>query len=169
MSDALLLVDVQRNMLLPPAPVLGAARVGARLGRLLEAARAAKVPVFHVRNCGPEGEPDEPGAAGWELVHEVRRGERVVDKGECDAFEGTALGELLPAGAELVVAGMQSEFCVRGTALGALRRGHRVALIRGAHATYDAAVPAAVEEELRAAGVLVADSARFEGGARPGE
>lgn len=69
---------------------------------------------------------------------------------------------LVPASAAVVVAGMQSEYCVRETSLSALRRGHRVTLVRGAHATYDGDAPAGtiarrIEEELGAAGVSVVD------------
>jgi nicotinamidase-related amidase len=85
-----------------------------------------------------------------------------VDKSECDAFAATGLPDLVPETATVVVAGMQSEFCIRETSLSALRRGHPVVLVRGAHATYDGEVPAgetsrAIESELRAAGVSVFD------------
>jgi nicotinamidase-related amidase len=92
----------------------------------------------------------------------VRDGEHIVDKDKPDAFAGTGLAELVPASAAVVVAGMQSEYCIRETSLSALRRGHRVTLVHGAHATYDGAVPARVisrrvEEELGGAGVSVVD------------
>jgi nicotinamidase-related amidase len=162
MSTVLLLVDVQRNMLLPPTPVPAAGVVSAAIEDLLRRARKADALVVHVRNCGTDGDPDVPGTPGWELVHEVRPGEHVVDKHAPDAFAGTALGALIPQGAEVVVAGMQSEFCVGATALAALHRGHHVTLVRGAHATYDGELPAAVvsrqvEEGLREAGVSVLD------------
>jgi nicotinamidase-related amidase len=92
----------------------------------------------------------------------VRDGEHILDKDEPDAFADTALAELVPASAAVVVAGMQSEYCIRETSLSALRRGHRVALVHQAHATYDGEAPAQmisrrIEEELGAAGVLVVD------------
>jgi nicotinamidase-related amidase len=116
--------------------------------------------VIHVRNNGGPDDPDAPGTPGWELVHDVAAGEHVIDKDECDAFAGTRLAELVPASATLVVAGMQSEFCIRETALSALRRGYPVILVRGAHATYDGDIPArdtsaAVEAELAEAGASV--------------
>nr|BFE84199.1 hypothetical protein GCM10020093_068000 [Planobispora longispora] len=85
----------------------------------------------------------------------------MVDKHAPNAFAGTSLAWLLPPAAPVVVAGMQSEWCVRETSLAALERGHTVTLVRGAHATYDGDEPAAdisrkVEEELTAAGVRVA-------------
>jgi nicotinamidase-related amidase len=87
---------------------------------------------------------------------------------EADAFAETGLSDLIPASASVMVAGMQSEYCVRETSLPALRRGHPVALVRGAHATYDGEAPAEaisrrVEEELSAAGAAVVSvkEARF--------
>jgi nicotinamidase-related amidase len=162
MPPVLLLVDVQRNMLLPPEPVPGADAVAEAIAGVLRRAREGGATVVHIRNNGGPGDPDTPGTAGWELVHEVREGEHVVDKDKPDAFAGTGLAKLVPASAAVVVAGMQSEYCVRETSLSALRRGHQVTLVRGAHATYDGDLPAAaisrrVEEELAAAGASLVD------------
>ena len=164
MTSVLLLVDVQKNMLAPPepVPVPDADAVGTAIKDLLGRARSAGATVIHIRNNGGDGDPDAPGTPGWELVHEVVPGEHTVDKNECDAFAGTGLSGLVPEAATVVVAGMQSEFCIRETSLSALRRGHAVVLVRGAHATYDGKVPAgetsqAVESELHAAGVSVLD------------
>jgi nicotinamidase-related amidase len=161
MTAVLLLVDVQKNMLQSPAPVPAAASVATTIERLLEDARTAGAAIVHIRNNGGEGDPDAPGTTGWELVHDVRTGEFVVDKHEPNAFAGTVLAELFPPSSSVVVAGMQSEYCVRETSLGALERGHAVTLVHGAHATYDSDVPAAVtqervEGELQAAGARVA-------------
>ena len=59
-----------------------------------------------------------------------------------------------------MIAGLQSEYCVRATTLTALARGHRVTLASGAHGTYPeqrspAEISAAVERELAAAGATV--------------
>ncbi|GGS96770.1 hypothetical protein GCM10010156_63720 [Planobispora rosea] len=161
MSPVLLLVDVQRNMLQPPEPVPEAETVSAAIDTLLKRARATGIPVIFVRNNGGEGDPDAPGTPGWELVHEVLPGEHVIDKHSPSAFAGTGLAWLLPPTASVVVAGMQSEWCVRETSLAAVEHGHSVTLVRGAHATYDGDEPAAVisgkvEAELTAAGVRVA-------------
>ncbi|TFY56034.1 hypothetical protein EVJ58_g7879 [Rhodofomes roseus] len=74
--------------------------------------------------------------------------------------------------AELVVVGLESDFCVRATCSAALARGNDVLLIRGAHATYDrieywdggTSTPAEkvqreIEEELEEAGVVLLDMA----------
>ncbi len=166
MADVLVMVDVQRNMIRPPAPVPAADEVESALTRLLARARGAGVRVVHVRNTGGTGDPDEVGTPGWELVHDVDGGEHIIDKSEADAFAGTGLAGLLPEGARLVIAGMQSEYCVRETVLSGLRRGHAVTLASGAHATYDDGDPAAtisrrVEAELAAAGARITPHARI--------
>jgi nicotinamidase-related amidase len=154
----LLLVDVQKNMLDAPAPVPHAGPVGSAIETCLARARQAGWTVAHIRNNGGDGDPDAPDTPGWELVHPVHDREHVVDKHECDAFSGTALGELIPPATTVTLVGMQSEYCVRETALAALNRGHTVRLVRGAHATYDGDRPAAeisarIERELAEAGV----------------
>ncbi|ASO20380.1 nicotinamidase-related amidase [Actinoalloteichus hoggarensis] len=163
MSAVLLLIDVQRNMLEGPEPVPEAAKVAPVIEDLLIRGRAEGARIVHVRNNGTDDDPDLPGTAGWKLVHPPREGEHVVDKRQPDAFAETELAELLPEPTTLIMAGMQSDFCVRATALAAVRRGHRVLLVKGAHATYDDpdekipahAVATEVEQELTAAGVRI--------------
>jgi nicotinamidase-related amidase len=138
----LVLVDAQRTMLLPPDPVPDADRVTALLKDLLERGRVAGVPVVHVRDNGGDDDPDRPGTTGWELVFDAHPGEAVVDKHQPDAFAGTNLADLIPPAA--------------------LDRGHRVTLVRGAHATYDGDLPARqvsqrIEAELSDAGVALAN------------
>jgi nicotinamidase-related amidase len=157
MTHALLLIDVQNNMLLPPEPIPAAATVRPAIDAVLEAARKGGSIVVYVRNTGGEGDPDLPGTDGWQLVHEVREGEHVVDKPLPDAFAQTNLGDLLPQGTPLAIVGMQSEYCIRETSLEALKRGYPVRLVTGAHGTYNgdesaAEVSASVEKEVAAAG-----------------
>jgi nicotinamidase-related amidase len=159
MTSVLLVVDVQADMLLPPEPVPDAGTVGPAIERVLDRARAAGARVVHIRNTGGPGDPDEPGTPGWELIHRPRDGEPVLDKTTADAFASTDLADRIPPGTGVVLIGMQSEFCVRDTALGALGHGYRVTLVRGAHATYDAGVAEQVEAELAGAGVDVVEPA----------
>jgi nicotinamidase-related amidase len=166
MTTALLLVDVQRNLLEPPSPVPAASAVVAALGGLLDRARRAGATIVHLRNNGDAGDPDAPGSHGWELLFEPFPEELVADKYSSDGFEGTRLAERLPADAVLVVAGMQSEYCVRATSVAGLARGYRVVLAGGAHATYPDDGPAAeisarIERELSAVGVDVVPHAEI--------
>jgi len=138
---ALLLIDLQANMFDPANPVKAADLLLANLPPLLERARAARVPVFLVRNCGSAGDPDVRGTPGWELHPSFRpaAGEVVVDKTSSDAFADTVLDEELKrlGVTDLVIAGLQSEYCIRATILGALARGYEVTLVADGHSTYD--------------------------------
>ena len=162
-NTTLLMIDVQRNMLLPPQPVPDAPAVGSKIARILEQARSSGAMVVQVRNNGSEDDPDAPGTTGWELVHEVTESEAVIDKSSPNSFAGTGLGSLLADARALVIVGMQSEYCVRETSLAALEQGFTVLLPRGAHATYGngkrsaAEIAAAVEDELAQAGARILD------------
>jgi nicotinamidase-related amidase len=163
-NRTLLLIDVQRNMLLPPHPIPDAAAVGSKIAEILERARRAGATVIHVRNNGGPDDPDAPGTLGWELIHDVARQEAVVDKRTPDAFTGTELGNLLAHTSEVVIVGMQTEYCVRETSRAALQRGLAVLLARGAHATYGdrnrtaAEIAVATEAELAQEGAQILDA-----------
>jgi streptothricin hydrolase len=137
---ALVVVDVQHDFVHADPPPRDADGLLAALRTLLTAARAAGALVVHVKDVGdadPRFAPDSPGRA---LVLDVADGEPVVEKTADDAFDDTALGDLLAGHAAVVIGGLQSEMCVAATARGALARGLAVTLPQDAHSTYD--VPA---------------------------
>src|SRR5262245_25805188 len=93
---ALVLIDLQKNMLDPENPVAGAEALSGRLQDLLGRARAARAPVVFVRNCGGDGDPDVKGTPGWELHSGFAPGktEPVLDKTTCDTFASTDLDSM---------------------------------------------------------------------------
>jgi streptothricin hydrolase len=163
MTKALMLIDVQRNMLEPPTPVPAAASIREALQDLLLRARGAGALVIHVQNDGPPGEPDEPGTDGWQLVFPAGAGELIVRKDQPDTFAANpALAKDLAAQeiTEVVIAGMQSNYCVAESSRGALKHGLQAILASGAHATYDenepaSAISAQIERELATEGITV--------------
>jgi nicotinamidase-related amidase len=167
MGNGLMLIDVQRNMLDGEGAIEGAVSFRQALSDLIARARRAGVPIVHVKNDGRPGDPDEPHTNGWELVFPPLSGEPLVRKDVADTFESNpALADVLHAMgvSTLVVAGLQSEHCILGTARGALARGFEVVLPRDGHATYDDAEPAAdisrhVTEQLAAEGAAIVDLA----------
>lgn len=166
----LLLLGVQVASLSdPPIGVHSSARMRTNLSRLLTYARSVNPPplIIHVRNTGDKGEPDEPGVPGWQLAFPALAHEPVIDKMKNNAFANTTLGDLIPINAEIVIAGMQTDYCIRATCSAALGRGNKITLIKNAHATFDGMahsgampIPAQrieseTEEELEEAGVEV--------------
>jgi nicotinamidase-related amidase len=143
-------------MLEGDAPVPAAGQVRAALDALLTAARAAGAVVVHVQNDG------------WRLVFPATGGELVVRKDVPDTLVANPdlAWSLREQGVDrVVVAGMQSEYCLETISRGALGHGFEVLLASGAHATYgDGSVAAAeistgVEKELGTEGVRVLPAA----------
>ncbi|MDT0446100.1 isochorismatase family protein [Streptomyces johnsoniae] len=173
MAPVLLLLDLSMTPS-DPAPAPGGpalSSVSAVIGDLLRRARTAGAVVIHVREAAAgedTGAAEPPG--GHEPLLRPLDGEPVVHRTRPNAFAGSGLAGLVPVGAEVVVAGMHSESVVRATALAALDRGHRVVLVRGAHASLRAGVPREIEATLRAAGVVVAapETVTFDGNGAAG-
>ena len=134
-NTALLVVDVQND-------VVGGAyerdAVVGRIATLVDRARAAGVPVVWVQHNDPEL---VRGTDGWAIVPELvpTEGEAHVDKQHGDSFEGTDLEEIL-AGlgvGGLVVAGAETDACIRSTIHGAFARGYDTTLVSDAHTAGD--------------------------------
>lgn len=142
-STALLIIDVQLGMFQSPLipPVHDHARLLATLAGLVQRARRARVPIIYVQHGGGKGHPLEQGTAPWR-IHPVvapKRGEPVVRKRYCDSFQQTELGRWLKARSirHLVVAGIQSEFCVDTACRRAFSLGYQVTLVENGHSTWD--------------------------------
>jgi len=138
---ALVVIDAQVNMFDPSNPVRFAEGLLDRLIKLVAEAHADHIPVVFIRNCGGQGDPDAPGTPGWELHPSLQPadGDLVLDKTTCDTFASTALGEELEVHGvtRIVIAGLQSDYCIRKTTQGALSRGLQVTLVSDGHSTYD--------------------------------
>jgi nicotinamidase-related amidase len=143
MTQALLLIDIQQGMFGPDEICHEPERLLANASGLLARARAAGVPVFHVQHC-EEGGPFVPSTAAWRIRPEVapREGEPVTQKWACSSFYKTGLDERLRAAGidRLVIAGLQSEFCIDTACRVAQSLGYRVTLAGDAHSTMDSPV-----------------------------
>ncbi|PJJ63282.1 isochorismatase family protein [Compostimonas suwonensis] len=132
---ALVILDMQNGVV---ADAYERDAVVARVGVLVERARGGGVPIVWVQHSD---EQLEWGSDAWEYVPELIRrvSEPLVHKTYADAFENTELGDLLAeAGAgRLVVAGAQTDECIRSTIHGAFTRGYDVTLVGDAHTTED--------------------------------
>ena len=147
MHSALLLVDAQVNMFDPAAGLHDRDGVLDRLRVLLAEARRGGALVVHVQHDGGPGEVDAPESPGWRIHPSLvpAAGELSVRKTTPDTFASTDLESQLRRRAinHVVVAGMQSDFCVGATCHGALARGFGVTLVGDAHSTFDGRVTAA--------------------------
>jgi nicotinamidase-related amidase len=134
-NTALIVIDVQNGVM---QTVANRDAVVANINTLVDKARAAGVPVVWVHDSG---EDRTPGSEKWKLVPELnfRDSEPVVDKKYGDSFDETDLEKLLAdlGVGSLVVAGAQTDACIRSTLHGAFVRGYDVTLVGDAHGTED--------------------------------
>jgi nicotinamidase-related amidase len=134
-NTALLVIDVQHGV------VAGAHErdaVVATIASLVERARRELVPVVWVQHSD---ENLARGSDAWRIVGELTPGdaEPLVEKHYGDAFEDTTLESVLCGlgVGQVVVAGAQTDACIRSTLHGAFVRGYDVTLVGDAHTTED--------------------------------
>jgi nicotinamidase-related amidase len=134
-NTALLIVDVQRDVV---ANAHDRDKVVANINTLLQRARTAETPVIWVQH---EDDGLPKGSEGWQYVEELQRddAEPLVHKHFGDSFEDTDLEVLLGERkvGHLVIAGAQTDACIRSTLHGALVRGYDTTLVADAHTTED--------------------------------
>ncbi|MCU1404808.1 MAG: cysteine hydrolase, partial [Glaciihabitans sp.] len=134
-SSVLVVIDMQAGVL---SGCFDAEGVTRRTATLVDRARGEGVPVVWVQDHDdfPEGTP------AWQLAAPLKRrdDEVLVRKTYRDSFTDTDLAEVLSAlnATHLVVAGAQSDYCVRTTTQSAAARGFDVTLVGDAHTTTDA-------------------------------
>lgn len=138
-KSALLVIDVQVAVVEDGWDRDG---VIARIGTVIEGARASGIPVIYVQHDEP-GSPDmERGSDGWKIRSEIapKAADPLVFKQYPDAFAATGLEATLAERdiGHLVLTGAQSDCCVRATTYRALSEGYDVTLVSDCHTTGDA-------------------------------
>ncbi|MFC4175633.1 cysteine hydrolase family protein [Microvirga sp. GCM10011540] len=146
MSKALLIIDVQTDILKVPGAVRPAVKerfdqVRGRIAGLVRQARERDVPVVFVQHDGGPGHRLETGTPGWEICGDLGRtpDDIVVRKTACDSFYGTDLQDVLSARRidHLVVTGLMTQYCFDTTCRRAVSLGYDVTLVADAHTTAD--------------------------------
>lgn len=136
---ALVVIDVQNDYFggglpieyPPPQPSL------ANIGRAMDAARAAGVPVVVVQNTARAGAPVlDKGRPGWELDGTVaaRPRDHYIEKTLPSVFAGTGFDQWLRANGidTIAVAGYMTHNCDASTVFEAVHRGYRVEFLSDA-------------------------------------
>ncbi|NTW38938.1 MAG: cysteine hydrolase [Cellulomonadaceae bacterium] len=134
-NTALLVIDVQNGVV---AGNHERDQVVANIGELVAKARSEQVPVVWVQHS------DEGLALGsdeWQIVPELAPHdvEPHIRKTYGDSFEATDLEAVLAERGigRVVVAGAQTDACIRSTLHGAFTRGYDATLVSDAHTTED--------------------------------
>ncbi len=132
---ALVVIDVQNGVV---AEAHDRDAVVGRIAGLVGRARSEGTPVVWVQHADDNL---VRGTEPWEYVPELPRlaSEPLVHKGFGDSFEDTDLEQVLASAGvgRLVVAGAQTDACIRSTIHGAFTRGYDVTLVSDAHTTED--------------------------------
>jgi nicotinamidase-related amidase len=132
-NGVLVVVDVQVGVV---AQAWEAARVVGQVARAVARARDHGVPVIWVQH---RSDDLVAGSPAWQWVPELvpAAGEALIAKHFNSSFEQTTLeSELARIGANhVVLAGAQTNWCIRATAYGALERGYDLTLLEDAHTT----------------------------------
>lgn len=138
---ALVIVDAQHEYLDGALPLAGIGTALQAAQDLLNRARAAAAPVFHVVHLGRPGGAFAPGSSGARIADAVapHPGEALVEKRLPNAFAGTDLLERLKhvGKTDLILAGFMTHMCVESTARTAIDHGLRVTVVAAATATRD--------------------------------
>ncbi|UYL07375.1 cysteine hydrolase [Bdellovibrio sp. SKB1291214] len=140
LNTALVIVDVQANMFAPENCIHGADELLENLQKLLYLSRASNTQVIFIQNNGKPGDPDEERTEGW-LIHpelSIENGDLIVQKKLADPFTETELHSVLKKKGiqKLIIAGLQSEFCIEATCRKAADLGYGVTLVSDTHSTY---------------------------------
>jgi nicotinamidase-related amidase len=134
-NTALLVIDAQNRVV---AGNHERDAVVATVAGLVESARQQQVPVVWIQQTD---EQLAKGSDGWQIVPELTPddAEPHIEKAYADSFEETGLEAVLSglSVGRLLIAGAQTDECIRSTLHGALVRGYDTILVSDAHTTED--------------------------------
>ncbi len=160
---ALVMIDCQNTYREGVMQLAGVEAALMEAQRMLQRARAAGVPVFHIRHDAGAGSPYDLTQRIGQISDEVapREGETVITKRFPNSFVQTELEQQLHAASatNVILAGFMTHMCVNSTARGAFNLGFHPTVVAGATATRDlprpdgAAVPAAAMQAASLAGL----------------
>ena len=140
-NTALMIIDVQSGMFDDSDPVYKGNELLATVGALISRARTAGISVIYIQHDGGDNHPLRPDKPGWPIHAAIAptQDDLVIRKRHPDSFQETSLQhELETRGIKhLVVAGIQTQYCIDTTCRRAYSLGYDVTLVQDAHSTWD--------------------------------
>ncbi|MDP2248680.1 MAG: cysteine hydrolase family protein [Nitrosomonadales bacterium] len=138
-ESALIMIDCQNTYRVGVMKLDGVEEALKEAQQLLQLAREANIPIFHIRHDGGEGTPYDVSAEIGAIADEVAPivGEYVITKQYPNAFVQTDLDTQLKATGvtNIVLAGFMTHMCVNSTAHGGFNLGYAPTVVASATAT----------------------------------
>jgi nicotinamidase-related amidase len=148
MNTALLVIDVQQALCSGEYRAFESERVIERINAVARKMRRVGAAVIMIQHESV-GEPLKFGTDGWKLAEglEVLPTDILMRKKATDSFHQTELHALLEERGvqDLVICGLQSEFCVDTTTRRALALGYPVVLVADGHSTLNNSILSAAQ------------------------
>lgn len=140
-ESALIMIDCQNTYREGVMQLTGVEEALLNARQLLERARNAGIPIFHIQHDAGVGSPYDVTAANGQIADVVApaNDEPVIVKNFPDSFSSTELDSQLKATGckNLILSGFMSHMCVSSTARGGFDRGYAVSVVQNTTATRD--------------------------------
>ena len=151
-NTALVIIDVQLGMFEESNPVYEGRKLLNAIKALISQARESSILIIYIQHDGgSDNHPLRPDKPGWSIHPEVypAASDVIIRKRHPDSFQETSLQNELERLdiKHLVVAGIQTQYCVDTTCRRAYSLGYDVTLVQDAHSTWDT-------EQLKAAEII---------------
>jgi nicotinamidase-related amidase len=138
-ESALIMIDCQNTYRDGIMQLEGVEDALQNASQLLQRARKANIPIFHIQHDAGVGSPYDLTATNGQIADVVAPtdAEPVIVKNYPDSFSSTRLDDQLKvAGCKnLILAGFMSHMCVSSTARGGFDRGYAVSVVENTTAT----------------------------------
>ena len=108
---------------------------------LIDKARQTNTPIYYIMYTEGEGSPRAEGQPLWQVCPDIapQEGDKIIVKYHADSFLETNLDQSLKENGieNLVICGVQTEFCIDTTVKSAYSHSYKVVLPKDGHTTYD--------------------------------
>lgn len=145
---ALLVIDVQKGLFNKTIPIFNADCFLKNINLLVKKAHENHVPVFYIQHSNNTILVN--GSDDWYLHSDIKPTNKdfLIHKKHGNAFEGTALNELLQSKSvnSLVITGLVTHGCVKANTIGALVLGYKVTLVKDGHSNYSKDAPDLIDK-----------------------
>lgn len=140
MMKALIIIDVQKAMFGTNHPVYQHESVLKNIKSLIDQARRSNALLIYVQH-NEDNTEFQSGCESWEIMDEIRpmNDESIIQKAYPVSFYQTNLESILIENKinELIIVGMQTEYCINATSMNAYHKGYRATVVSDAHSTFD--------------------------------